>query len=377
MLTSMADAPLSILALSAYHGGPRATSVEEYAAHSGHRISQMTLPPRTWPWRLRGSALWFAHEIARLRRRIDLVLASDLVDAARLRALLPPALRAVPIAQVFHDDVLSADLKARPRDEPLAVAQLYSLLTCELATVASDYHRGALLAGARRLVGTFPDAVPVGLVDRVERRLTVCPRGTDVEAIVAAEPRRIGEGPSVILWNHPWVEDQDPRTFFETLAHLDAEGAAFRVVVVGVAVRKYPEVFQQAQKQFSRHIVQFGFVPGREQYLSVLKTADVVVSTARREWFPIGVVEAVAAGAAPLVGRGLASAEVFGDALPSCSYRGPVDLRRKLARLLTDPDRRHAQARAAHEALLPRLGWRQRARALDDLLSTVAARTRQ
>jgi glycosyltransferase involved in cell wall biosynthesis len=353
----MADSSLNIMALSPYHGGPRQTFVEELSAGSAHRVSLLTLPPRTWPWRLKGSAIHFAREIARLRRRVDLIFTDDLVDAARLRALLPGRLRNVPIVQYFHTDVLSGDLKGRPRDEPLAMAQLTSVLAANRVLVASAHHRSAICAGAERLVATFPDAVPVDLVERVERTVSVQPPGIDVEAIREAAPREQRDGPPRVLWNHPWVEEQRPAMFFETLDHLDQEGIAFRLIVVGLAVRKYPDVFDRAKKRLARHIVQFGFVPGRDQYLSTIRAADIVVSTAEREWFPLGTIEATLAGATPLVSRGLANSEVFGDALGACSYRGPVDLRRRLARLLTQGSAVGATERVG-EGLTSRYAWR-------------------
>lgn len=369
----MAERKLSILALSPYHGGPRAAMIEELAAHSRHAFAQLALPPRTWPWRLRGSALHFADEIARMRRRrIDVLLASDLVDTSRLRALLPAELRATPIVQYFHADMLSEDLKGRPRDEPLAVSQLYSILASDLVLTASEFHRRALLAGAARLIETFPDAVPAGLAGAAERKVRVLPPGVNVAEIRAAAPRDKGDGPPIVLWNHPWVDEQNPRMFFETLAHLEQEGVPLRLIAVGIAVKKYPEVFQQARRRLSRHVVQFGYVPGREQYLSNLRAADVVVSTASREWFPLGVVEAVIAGAAPLVGQGLANPEVFGERLAAHSYRGAVDLRRKLARLLRDPRAAAAGAKAAQVALARRYDWARVAADLDALLAEVA-----
>jgi len=374
MLAAMADARLSILALSAYHGGVREAFLEGLAAHSRHEVAQLTLPPRTWPWRLKGSALWFADEVARLkRRRLDLILADDLTDASRLRALLPAALRSTPVVQYFHDDVLSADLRARPRDEPLAVSQLYSILAADLVLAASEHHRQAIVAGAKRLVATFPDAVPAGLVETVAERVSVCPPGVDAEAIQSAEPRRTADGPPVILWNHPWTDEQGPALFFETLAHLEAEGIDFRLIAVGIAVRKYPEVFQEARRRLGRHVVQFGYVPGREQYLANIRAAEVVVSTARQEWFPLTVVEAVIAGAVPLVGRGLANPEVFGDQLAAHSYRGPVDLRRRLSRLLVSGGDTGATG-ALRQELVRRYGWSAAGGEVDRLLARTATR---
>lgn len=370
----MADGNLSILALSPYHGGPREAFVEGLATHSSHEVARLTLPPRTWPWRLKGSALHFASEIARLRRkRIDLLLADDLVDTARLRALLPAELRATPIVQYLHADVLSGDLKGRPRDEPLALAQLYGVLASDRVLVASEFHRRSLLDGAARLVKTFPDAVPATLLADVENRIGVLPPGIDAAAIRDTPPRPKPDGPPVVLWNHPWVEDQNPELFFETLDHLKQEGVPFRLVAVGISVRKYPEVFQEARRRLSDRILQFGYVPGREQYLANIRASDIVVSTARREWFPLATVEAAIAGTTPLVGRGMANAEVFGDVLDAHSYRGAVDLRRKLARLLGG----RADASAA-EALRSRLvrayDWRPVAAEFDRLAAKLAAR---
>lgn len=370
---AMSEARLSILALSPYHGGPRETFLDELVAHSRQAISQMTLPPRTWPWRLRGSALHFAGEIDRLRRKVDLVLADDLVDVSRLRSLLPPRLRGLPIVQYFHADVLSEDLRASPRDEPLALAQFYSLLAADLVLVASEHHRSAILDGARRLMGTFGDAVPAGLIERMEKTLQVQPPGVDVAAIRGAPPRAVGDGPPIVLWNHPWIDEQNPRMFFETLDYLAQEGAAFRLIAVGIAVRKYPDIFERARKRLGGRIVQFGYVPGRQQYLANIRAADVVISTADREWFPLAAIEAVLAGATPLVGRGLANAEVFAEHLPQVSYRGPVDLRRKLARVLSGEAAATAETPAVGEALARRYDWPRVAGEFDQVFSRVAA----
>ena len=371
----MSNGRLSILALSAYHGGPRQEFLESLAAHSRHDFAQMVLPPRTRHWRLRGSALHFASEIARLRRRkVDLVLATDLVDTARLRALLPGPMRALPIVQYFHDDLLSGNLKDRPRDEPLALAQLYSILASNLVLVASDYHRQALLAGARRMIDSFPDAVPAKLEAAVEKSVGVLPPGVDVQAIRNTAPghKRKPAGPPVILWNNPWAEDQDPQTFFETLYHLEAEGLDFRLIAVGATVRKYPEVFQEARKRLSRRILQFGYLPDRDRYLSNIRAANIVVSTARQEWFPLATVEAAIAGAYPLVGRRLANEEVFGDQFPSVSYRGPVDLRRRLAKLLAEPPPESATG-PLRAALAGRYDWAEVAERFDRLAAGLRA----
>jgi glycosyltransferase involved in cell wall biosynthesis len=362
---------LSILVLSPYHGGPRRQFLDGLTAHSRHKLFALTLPPRTWPWRLRGSALHFAAEVGLLRRRIDLLLTDDLVDTARLRALLPTAMRGIPMLQYFHDDVLSGDLRGNSRDEPLALTQFYSLLAGDRTLVASEHHRNCLLGGVERLVETFPDAAPSRLADAVRHKLLLLPPGVDVAAVRRTEPRQVPAGPPIILWNTPWSDAQNPRLFFETLYHLDEEGVPFRLIAVGAAVRKYPEVFQEARQRFASRILQFGYLPDRDKYLANIRAADVVVNTASQEWFPLATIEAVIAGACPVVSRQLAGPEVFGEALPSVGYRGAVDLRRRLARLLMRPAERVVGQQIA-ETLAPRYDWPQIAARFDQLAEELA-----
>ena len=70
----------------------------------------------------------------------------------------------------------------------------------------------------------------------------------------------------------------------------------------------------------------------RREYLDVLVNADVAVSTAIHEFFGIGIVEAAAAGAFPLLPLRLAYPEIFTS--PECFYDGsPEDLAAKLAEI--------------------------------------------
>lgn len=58
-------------------------------------------------------------------------------------------------------------------------------------------------------------------------------------------------------------------------------------------------------------MVDWGYLPSRGAYARALSEADVVVSTAYHEFFGIGVVEAIASGAYPLLPDRLAYPEVL------------------------------------------------------------------
>ena len=46
-------------------------------------------------------------------------------------------------------------------------------------------------------------------------------------------------------------------------------------------------VFTEAKQRLASHIVNYGFVESRDDYQRILASADVVVSTARHEFFGV------------------------------------------------------------------------------------------
>ena len=92
---------------------------------------------------------------------------------------------------------------------------------------------------------------------------------------------------------------------------LKDRGVAFRISVIGEQFREAPEAFEWARQYFAEHIDRWGYQESREQYEQALTQADVFVSTARHEYFGITAVEAILAGAFPLLPRRLAYPEIL------------------------------------------------------------------
>jgi glycosyltransferase involved in cell wall biosynthesis len=82
--------------------------------------------------------------------------------------------------------------------------------------------------------------------------------------------------------------------------------------VIGEQFRESPPVFEQAREAFRDHIDRWGYQESRAEYEAALREADVIVSTAEHEFFGISVVEAIAAGAYPVLPRRLAYPEIVG-----------------------------------------------------------------
>jgi glycosyltransferase involved in cell wall biosynthesis len=81
--------------------------------------------------------------------------------------------------------------------------------------------------------------------------------------------------------------------------------------------------------------VHVGFLPEVE-YRALLRKADVVVSTARHEYFGVAMVEAMAAGAVPLLPARLSYPEIVPDPHHTAVLYDDGDLRERLRDVLTD-----------------------------------------
>ncbi len=83
-----------------------------------------------------------------------------------------------------------------------------------------------------------------------------------------------------------------------------------------------PVEFEAARQRLADHIVHWGYLPSRAAYINLVQQADLVISTADHEFFGVSILEAICAGAFPLLPARLSYPELVPDALhPACLYR--------------------------------------------------------
>lgn len=319
---------MRILLVEPYYGGSHRAWADGYAAASRHDVTLITHDAQFWKWRMHGSHLTLAAAAAALRHPPDVVLASSMMNVAAFAGAARHAIAGAPIAVYFHESQFTYPLSPLDRaDATYPMLNWSSAAAADLVVFNSEFHRTTFFEGARTFLRQFPDHSHGPLIDDVEGRSTVLPVGIDTGRF---EPSHRDE-PPLIVWNHRWEHDKGPEGVVRLFEELLATGAGFRAAVVGERFVSSPAAFDGLADLLGDRLVAFGFL-AQDDYAELLAGADIVVSTALQEFFGVAVVEAIAAGAFPILPDRL----VYPEHIPPphrsrCLYDGEDDL---LARVL-------------------------------------------
>jgi glycosyltransferase involved in cell wall biosynthesis len=329
---------MNILALEPYYGGSHKEFIESFSKVSEHTWTILTLPAHKWKWRMRHSAITFASQAAELLKTgqsPDMVFCSDMLNLAEFTALAPVEISGLPKVIYFHENQLTYPVRVEDeRDYQFAMTNLTSALAADAVWFNSRFHMDSFLDALVKFLKSMPDFQPLEAAGIIRAKSSVHPPGiADLKDLTERKP-----GPLRILWAARWEHDKNPELFFEALKILKENKVQFRLNVIGQSFRDRPDVFARARKIFSGHIDHWGYQKTRPGYERVLKQSDVIVSTANHEFFGISVVEAIAAGAYPLIPDRLSYPEIIGLAqienAEQFFYDGsPRDLANKLRRL--------------------------------------------
>jgi glycosyltransferase involved in cell wall biosynthesis len=231
-----------------------------------------------------------------------------MLNLAEFVGLAPVEICKLPKVIYFHENQLTYPVRfAEERDYQYAMTNLTSSLCADAVWFNSEFHRDSFLDAMTAFLKSMPDNQPLAEVEQIRAKSAVYPPGIEpIGRRAAREP-----GPIKILWAARWEHDKNPGDFFAALKILKADDVPFRLSVIGQEFADQPKIFDEAKRDFENHIDHWGYQANREDYEKVLQWADIIVSTANHEFFGIGVLEAVSAGAYPLVPNRLSYPEIF------------------------------------------------------------------
>ncbi|HET6351863.1 MAG TPA: DUF3524 domain-containing protein [Coriobacteriia bacterium] len=306
---------LRVLALEPYYGGSHRAVLDGLAERIDAEWTLLTLPPRKWKWRMRGSAINMAadaSELARDRgeRPFDVIFASTFVNLAEFRGLAAPAVAAVPAIVYFHENQLVYPNRHTAEwDYQFPLTNITSALTAERCLFNTRWNLERFVAEIPGFIREFPDHHPKGLAERIEAKSEVIappfdPAPFDAAPVVRGERCRI-------VWPHRWEHDKNPEEFFDAVTKLAGEGLDFEVVVAGQSFAETRETMREAAAALGDRLVHCEEPADRAAYAELLASADVAVSTAINEFFGLAMMEACYAGATPLVPDRLAYPELY------------------------------------------------------------------
>ena len=346
--------------------------VERLLAPSGANLTLATLPAKKWHWSMRTAALSLSERLPVLPAggtpdAAATLFASSYTNLPELLALRPDLAHARKVLY-FHENQLTYPTQLaepRERDFQFGWIQVMSSLLADVVAFNSAFNMHSFLGAIDGFMRRIPDPEQrvLGLAERIRPKcrvlyfpLTLCPR-LPPQGDTADPARRLQ-----IVWNHRWEYDKCPEQFLDCLQRLEAGGGDFGVVMLGAAPSADPPAFFESHRQrlsAAGRLDWWGFAEDREQYLQLLRGADVAVSTAAHEFFGVAMLEAAFCGCYPLVPDSLVYPEIFAA---EHRWKDPSDLVRRLRELCEGGGagrvRRWRADASAREALrLGRFTW--------------------
>jgi len=251
----------------------------------------------------------------------DLLWCSDMLDLAAFKGLAPAEAGRLPSVAYFHENQFTYPLTSeQPIDYTYGFINAKSGLAADAVWFNSKYNRDSFLEAVEQFLRRMPNHGPEQVARRIRDKSAVLPQG--IHPVMPTHPRSEAFH---VLWAGRWEYDKDPESFFLAMREFKRRNGNFKMSVIGEKFRSVPDCFEAARIEFGDDIASWGYQDSRMAYEEVLGNADVIVSTAKHEFFGVTVIEALSAGIFPLVPKQLAYPELLGmEENPDFFHEGTV-----------------------------------------------------
>uniref|UniRef100_A0A8C6HNN1 tRNA-queuosine alpha-mannosyltransferase n=1 Tax=Mus spicilegus TaxID=10103 RepID=A0A8C6HNN1_MUSSI len=305
---------MSIVIIEAFYGGSHRQLVELLREELDDCVLY-TLPAKKWHWRARTAALYFSQNIPSSEHYRTL-FASSVLNLTELAALRPDLGKLKKILYFHENQLVYPVKKYQERDFQYGYNQILSCLVADVVVFNSSFNMESFLTSIGKFLKLIPDHRP-----------------KDLESIIRPKCQVI-----YFPIRFPDVSrehDKDPETFLKILMNLKQLNFNFHVSVLGETFTDTPDIFSEAKKALGSSVLHWGYLPRKEDYFRVLCMADVVISTAKHEFFGVAMLEAVYCGCYPLCPKALVYPEIFPA---EYLYSTPEQLSKRLKSFCKRPD---------------------------------------
>lgn len=318
---------MNILLLSAYEAISHRLWREGLIAHfSDYQWQWLTLSPRHFQWRIRGNPLsWLGEHESTLKQPYDLIIATSMVDLSTLRGLVPE-LASTPTMLYMHENQFaypdsSAAAEQRASQQLNAqMVNLYAMLAADCVAFNSLWNFQSCIDGIERLSRKLPERIAPALVDRLRDKSCVLPVSIELPD-KAGTPESRPDQRLQLVWNHRWEFDKGPERLLAFVQAIKRARLPVTLSVVGQRFREVPVALQELEQLLmgsedhdSLQCGRWGPISNRDEYLRLLSSSDVVLSTALHDFQGLSVMEGVAHGCVPLLPKRLAYPNYFDEA---------------------------------------------------------------
>ena len=308
-----------------------------YKHHSKHNIDIISLKGIFWKWRMHGGAVTLSkmfNEYLEVNKKPDLIIVTDMLNLPVFTSLAN--VKNIPIISFFHENQITYPWstqdrdKEKNRDHHYGFINYTTALRSDLVMFNSYYHKNIFIKELRKFLKKFPDNNDLFNVDIIEKKSVVSYLGLDLEKFDQYKKNSTNQCP-IILWNHRWEYDKNPKEFFECLKKIKNENIKFKLIILGEEFQTEMDVFTKSRKYFSNEIIHMGYAKSFSEYASLINKSDILPVTTKQEFFGVSVIEAIYCGVFPILPKRLTYPELFNSDLnPDNFYQDSTDLFIKL-----------------------------------------------
>ncbi|KAM6332691.1 tRNA-queuosine alpha-mannosyltransferase isoform 4-T4 [Podargus strigoides] len=315
---------MSVLLIEAFYGGSHKQLMDLLQEELQDDCVLCTLPAKKWHWKARTAALYFMqtvptstnyrfmpeHKLARLEKVIGVKRNGDTYQLEGL----PGQQKSEALGGLMRNNEAHHESGLCEAQPELCTTQHKGLPSPLTALVRPDKFEAS------------ESTNPCQGEDEQHLSFNLSPilSGRDYQ-----------QKPLHVAWPHRWEHDKDPETFFKVLLKLKEKDLPFHVSVLGEAFTEIPDIFSEAKKALGSSVLHWGYLPSKDDYFQALCMADVVISTAKHEFFGVAMVEAVYCGCYPLCPKALVYPEIFPA---EYLYSTPEQLFKRLQNFCKRPD---------------------------------------